>query len=279
MFKTILSKTQNELKAFCFKELKKYYKHVDNRKKFIYCKGTLPVMLVAHLDTVHKTIPTQIFHDKEQNIMWSPQGIGGDDRCGIFSILTLLERGYRPHVLFTCDEEIGGIGATAFAGSKIPLKNIKYLIELDRRGHNDCVFYDCGNEDFLKYVETFGFEEEYGSFSDICSISPVYDVASVNLSIGYYNEHTSSEYINLTHMNETIDKVAKMLDDSKVAPAFDYQETVYNYPSYWNNTKANLTSTGNCKDTTDKTLWYKLYGYESEEEFWLEEYGYVPKGQ
>ena len=33
------------------------------------------------------------------------------------------------------------------------------MIELDRRGKNDCVFYDCYCPDFIEYVEQFGFEE------------------------------------------------------------------------------------------------------------------------
>lgn len=279
MFKRILQKTQKELKNFCFGELRNYYKHVENRKKFIYCKGELPILLVAHLDTVHKQIPKDIFYDKEQGVMWSPQGIGGDDRCGIYAILTLLEKGYRPHVLFTTDEECGGIGATAFAKANIPLKDVKYFIELDRRGHNDCVFYDCGNEEFYAYVETFGFEEDWGSFSDICEISPVYDIASVNLSIGYYNEHRTEEYINVNHMNDTIDRVAKMLDDAKNAKAYDYQEVVYAYTgktTYFSGKTNAATLTKPAVGEKSKVAWYKAYGYDTEEEYWLEEYGYNP---
>lgn len=273
MFKEILKLTQKELKVFCAVELRKYYKSVQNRKKFIYCKGELPVLMVAHLDTVHKQTPRDIFHDTEQNVMWSPQGIGGDDRCGIFSILTLLERGLRPHVLFTCDEEIGGIGASAFAESKIPLTDVKYLIELDRRGEKDMVFYDCGNEDFIKYVEQFGFEEDYGSYSDIATISPVYDLASVNLSIGYYNEHRTEEYIKVDHMMATIDKVEEMLKDSvNLKEPFDFQETVWAYSGSWGKTS---TTT---KTYTPTTKWWEAYGYATEDEFWEEEYGYETKG-
>lgn len=269
MFKTILQTTQKELKAFCASELKKYYKGVQNRKAFIYCKGELPVLLVAHLDTVHRQKPTDIFYDQEQDVMWSPQGIGGDDRCGIFAILNLLEKGFRPHVLFTTDEEIGGVGAEAFVKAKIPLKGVKYLVELDRRGEKDMVFYDCGNQDFKDYVETFGFEENYGSFSDISTLSPEYDIASVNLSIGYYSEHHIEEYIKLRHMVNTIDKVAQMLSDiDNVKEPFDYQEEL-SYGGYGRfYTPKKTTST-----VVDK--WWEKYGYKTEADYWLEEYNYV----
>lgn len=269
MFKKILKMTQKELKSFCAFELRKYYKKIDNRKKFIYCKGELPVLMVAHLDTVHKETPKDIFHDQEQNVMWSPQGIGGDDRCGIYAILTLLKRGLRPHVLFTCDEEIGGVGASEFSKSGIPLDNVKYLIELDRRGEKDMVFYECGNEDFINYVESFGFEEDYGSFSDICYISPVYDLASVNLSIGYYNEHQLQEHIKLNHMMTTIDKVEAMLKDStQLEEPFDYQEVIFTGYTWGKSSTSKFTESEN---------WWKECGYASEDEFWEEEYGYSKK--
>lgn len=268
MLKKILQMTQKQLKSFSAAELRKYYKKVDNRKKFIYCKGELPVLLVAHLDTVHKDIPKDIFHDKEQDVMWSPQGIGGDDRCGIYAIFSLLERGLRPHVLFTCDEEIGGVGASEFSKSGIPLDDVKYLIELDRRGEKDMVFYECGNEEFINYVETFGFEEDYGSFSDICYISPVYDLASVNLSIGYYNEHRTEEFIKVKHMEATINKVEAMLRDSiTLEEPFDYQEVIFTGGfSYGKGTSYSPKS--------GFDSWWKECGYSSEDEFWEEEYGY-----
>ena len=36
--------------------------------------------------------------------------------------------------------------------------DLKYIIELDRRGSDDCVFYQCDNHEFDAYVEKFGFQ-------------------------------------------------------------------------------------------------------------------------
>ena len=57
----------------------------------------------------------------------------------------------------------GAIKAT----KKLSIPDIKYIIEFDRRGENDCVFQDCGNETFMNYVESFGFKTARGSYSDI----------------------------------------------------------------------------------------------------------------
>ena len=225
-FKRILKMDQETLKNYVYRKISAMYSDVENHGQYVYAKGDIPIMLVAHLDTVHKMAPQQILFDKYSGLMWSPQGIGGDDRCGVFGLLAVARKGLRPHLLFTTDEEIGGRGARAFVLNHQNLDvDLKYMIEMDRRGSQDCVFYDCGNNDFIQYVESFGFTENYGTYSDISTLSPQYDVASVNLSSGYYNEHTSSEYINVNHMFRTINKIIKMLKNEPKAPYFDYKES------------------------------------------------------
>lgn len=58
----------------------------------------------------------------------SPQGIGGDDRCGVFMVLQII-RSVNCHVLFCEDEETGGNGARAFERSRIKVK-VNYIVEI-----------------------------------------------------------------------------------------------------------------------------------------------------
>ena len=164
--------------------------------------------------------------------MMSPQGIGGDDRCGVYIILSLLKQlSVRPHILFTMDEEIGGIGAKAFAGyiANNKILNLKYIVEYDRKGNNDAVFYDCDNDDFTNFVEKFGFTRAYGTFSDISVIAPELGVAAVNLSSGYYNPHTEHEYVSMKDMENIIKMSLNMLNAE--CESFEYIEMKsYRYP-------------------------------------------------
>ena len=133
-FIKLCQKSQKQLKCFLSKELQKKYADVRNEDGFLYAQGTFPVLLVAHMDTVHKTLPINLELDKESMTLSSPQGIGGDDRCGIYMILQIIKR-FPCSVLFTEDEEIGCIGARKFA--KQPwVKDLQfnYMIELDRAG-------------------------------------------------------------------------------------------------------------------------------------------------
>lgn len=235
-FKKILKPKQDYLKKLVVKylEMKEYKPVVGDG--FVYAKGDIPIMLVAHMDTVHREQPKDIFYDSEQDVLWSPQGIGGDDRCGVYALMKILDT-HKPYVCFTEDEEMGCIGAGKFVKTIIPDDDVKFIIEIDRRGSNDCVFYDCGNEEFQKYIESFGFETKIGSYSDIVDISDEWEIASVNLSAGYYNEHTSQEIIKFKELNETIEKVKKILDDADNVGFFDYEKIRYNYPySYYGKT-------------------------------------------
>lgn len=253
-FKSILKKDQKGLKN----KIKHYLENIGYKTVagdgFIYAKGSIPILLVAHLDTVHKQKPSQIYYDSEQGVMWSPQGIGGDDRCGVYIILKLLSK-YKPHVLFTEDEEIGCVGAKKTTET-LKKPNVKFIIEIDRRGSDDCVFYDCDNKDFQKYIQDFGFTLAHGTYSDIVELSEEWDIASVNLSAGYYQEHTTSETIKTNDMIKTFERVAKILeDDSNNKTFFKYERMKYSTPSYQ-------------QTFTKDDYYHDQYGYVDENGYW-----------
>ena len=233
-----LRPTQEQL----FKRLCKRFKGktLVSRSNFVLVKGVAPVMLVSHLDTVHKESVKDICVTADGNILMSPQGIGGDDRCGCFALVKVHHAAQvKPWLLFTCDEEVGGIGAQAFADcfaqGRLPaeLDSLKCLVEIDRRGANDAVFYDCYNPDFEAYITGKGFKTAFGSFSDISVIAPALDVAAVNLSAGYYNAHRLNEYIVRSELEHTIERVLEIVADSTSAdfPRYEYDiGGYYDYP-------------------------------------------------
>ncbi len=229
-----LKPTQKQL----FRILLKMYQSrtVSSKGKFLLVKGEAPVLLVAHLDTVHKEPVQTICTSQKGNILMSPQGIGGDDRCGVYALVNAHDASEKkPWLLFTCDEEIGCIGARAFVEEyekgQLPteLSDVKLIIEIDRRGSKDAVYYDCGNENFEDYISSKGFKTEIGSFSDISIIAPVMGVAAVNLSSGYYNAHTLHEYINRRQIDSSIQKVIEIISDATKPdfPRFEYIESLW----------------------------------------------------
>lgn len=229
LMKSLMKMSQEQLHKVLYKYLTKYYDNIIIRDNFIIAIGDLSIGLVAHLDTVHKTLPCSFFYDQEQKVLWSPNGLGADDRAGIYGIIQIVEAGYRPHIILCKDEEKGGIGAGSVVQMfpEYPFDNLKCLIELDREGKKDCVFYECDNDDFVKYIEKFGFKTNFGSFSDISILAPQWGVAAVNLSIGYYKEHTLAEFLSLTDMEKTIEKVKSILDSEKEMLNYGYIPAIY----------------------------------------------------
>lgn len=232
-FEDFIYPKQKEL----FEMLKQMYRkrhHINFCKdKYILVQGEAPVLLLAHLDTVHKNPVKQICKSEDKNIWMSPQGIGGDDRCGVYAIVTAHEQSeIKPWLLFTCDEEIGGVGAERFCLSheknKLPkaLDDVKMLIEIDRKGKDDAVYYDCANYDFEDYITKKGFNTAFGSFSDISVVGPELGAAAVNLSSGYYNAHNLHEYINIRQLKDTIKKVVEIIADAARPdfPKYEYIE-------------------------------------------------------
>ena len=208
-FEQIFQLSQSSLKKALEAELTAIGYHAENKKGFLYAEGNVPILLVAHLDTVHFEPPETICYSADGAEMMSPQGIGGDDRAGVYMILRLIQNTHC-HVLFCEDEETGGKGARLFTKSGIDPK-ANFIVELDRKGSNDAVFYQCRNTQFEQLIESFGFRMNYGSFSDISILAPHFDLAAVNLSTGYYNAHQLGEYVRLDEVEDLIGRVEKLL--------------------------------------------------------------------
>ena len=238
-FVNICKMSQKKLKQYLCGKMKEIYPETTFiGDGYIFCKGEIPVLLTAHMDTVHDKLISNFYEDvqtdkngKVTHKISSPQGIGGDDRCGIYEILTVLEDGYRPYILFCEDEEIGGVGSAKFCKTEYikDLLDLKFLIELDRANANDLVFYSNDNRKFIEWIEDeTNWKIAWGSFSDICNLSPECGVSSVNLSCGYYNAHTLGEYVIVEEMLEAIKIVEHLLEASEeIKESFEYIKKKY----------------------------------------------------
>ena len=239
-FVKICKLSQKELRSYLISELAKYYDEVVKEDGFVYVKGNDKIALTAHMDTTprveygkrKKVKEVYEYVEKGKTIVHSPQGIGGDDRCGVYMIMEILKRTeLRPTIVFCEDEEIGCVGSSKFTKTDYikDLSDMYFIIELDRRGNNDIVFYDDTNEDFHKYVaEVTKYVEEWGSCSDISYLCPDCGVAGVNISCGYYDEHHVYEKVVLEEMERTLNTTIKLIKDGlEKGVQYEYIEKVY----------------------------------------------------
>lgn len=225
-FEMLCRMSQKKLKKHVTAELKDKYDVVINRDGYVYAQGEVPILLVAHMDTVHKELPKTIVY--EDGKISSPQGIGGDDRCGIYMILEIIKK-HKCSVIFCEDEEIGMVGAEKFIKEAFAKElEFNYMIELDRRGCDDAVFYDCDNPEFEDFITCDGdWKSSWGSFSDISTLAPAIGCAAVNFSCGYYNAHTTHEYVIVSEMETNIKKVCELIERTGENDKFEYIEAKY----------------------------------------------------
>lgn len=234
-FKKVCQMTQKELKKYVGQQLTKTHSTIISADGFVYAQGEFPVLLVAHLDTVHKQCPTEIIYDTNTYTVYSPQGIGGDDRCGVYMIFEVIKK-FNCSVLFCEDEEIGAVGAEKFINTKLARELIgtfNYIIEFDRKGSNDAVFYDCENSEFEEFITEEYYKYAWGSFSDISYVAPFLKCAAVNLSCGYYDAHTLKESVVIPDMEASIKAACNILGKTTEDDKFEYMEAPKRNKTYY----------------------------------------------
>ena len=162
--------------------------------------------IVAHLDQVQKT------HSKDFQVIdsgvilmgYSPsrhrmEGLGADDKNGIWIALKCLSRHDSIKVAFFVEEEIGCQGS--MKADMEFFKDVRYVIQPDRRGTDDLIttigWTDLCSKEFVKAIrpKRFGYKEEEGMMTDVLTLKENgLGVSCVNLSCGYFNPHTDYEF-------------------------------------------------------------------------------------
>jgi putative aminopeptidase FrvX len=173
------------------------------------------VLLSAHMDTVKGVLADRELIEKNGRISSSKGALGADDRAGIAIILTVLENinklGFDGtiKVAFSREEEIGCVGS-----GKIDPKwyeDVDLAIVCDRRNSRDivvgCGMAFCSNEvayfmEDVSKMADMDYKATEGGISDAMTFAEE-GINSINLSVGYYNEHTDREYVVISEMKDT----------------------------------------------------------------------------
>lgn len=194
-------------------------------KRFFYRRSQREnaVLLMAHADTVAYSFGHIVGEDDEKFFNKTGEILGADDRAGC-AMCAILGRELGHGVLILDGEESGQIGAIFLRENQPKLFSeictwYNFLVEFDRRNKSDFKCYEVGSDDFRTYLEnTLGFTEpDRYSATDICTIGK--PLCGVNLSAGYYNEHTKNECILKAVFLNNLSKYRKWLGN-KDLPVF-----------------------------------------------------------
>ena len=185
-------------------------------QNYLVFHGESALALVAHIDTV-KREHTRI-KQKGNVIRNDNEVLGADDLAGVYGIIMAAKHACAaslpmPTLIFTNGEESGGIGVSKLIEDKaLEIKGINLFVEMDRQGCNDFVYYSYNLPKAVKkYVKQWGYIEGVGSFSDISFLTEEYEIPAVNISCGYYHQHSAKETLHVDELELNIARVVQML--------------------------------------------------------------------
>lgn len=189
-----------------------------NNQKYVSC-------IIAHMDQIitHRG-PRVIsirngeirgFHKEDH----SQCSLGADDGLGICIALQLLEVLEDVKVLFTIQEEIGGTGAYVACINKKFFDNVNFFVQADRRGASDLIVHTNGiytaSDEFVNDIQDltkkYGYFCNYGTFTDVGILSESFFISGVNISCGYYNEHSKEEYTIISDTENCLNYIFEIL--------------------------------------------------------------------
>jgi hypothetical protein len=213
----------------------------------------------CHLDIIGNDFTGQLSIKngklKRKNALGQSKILGADDRAGLYCILNNLN--YIDNFILTTGEETG------LTGSRDIIKEFGELLSefpccivLDRRGNSDIIGtnnYYC-KDDLLDAIKKVlpSYSNSLGSVSDADNFSSF--LPCVNLSVGYYNAHTTNEYLNLKELlfiDSKIKELNTITGEFALPDNFSYDDYL---PQWYNDDDVYKKDTCDCCHMIDNTV-------------------------
>lgn len=215
----------------------------DNAGNLYVTKGvaeTYPC-ICAHMDQVQKNHSKDFMVIRSGDIIfgYSPksmaqQGLGADDKNGLWIALELLRVVPVLKCAFFVGEEIGCVGSSQADMSFF--SDVRFCIQPDRRNGGDLITEISGDicsEDFLKAIDykQFGYEPTSGLMTDVEELCDKgVGVSCINISCGYYHPHTDQECTSWSELCNALDFAAHIVE--KCTDVYPHDYASWYDPSY-----------------------------------------------
>ena len=185
--------------------------------------------VLAHMDTVHTFSYARELVISNGVITARyigsnhPCGLNADDCNGILVALQLLEKLPNLKVCFTTEEEIGAKGAEEAVNNCAFFEDVSFLMQADRRNADDLIVHTNGIysatkefvDDIKPIMNKYSYSEAYGLFTDVGVIADFYEISGVNVSCGYYHEHTNSECCVISELENCLNFMYEVINTLK----------------------------------------------------------------
>lgn len=145
--------------------------------------------------------------------------LGADDKAGTVAMLYMIHNNVPGLYYFFIGEERGALGSKAVCGD-YKFRKIKRVVSLDRRGISSIITHQqmipcCSIEFALELSKQFTendlplFLDNSGIYSDSFVFNDIVKNCT-NISVGYYNEHTTEECLNITYLEKLCEVLCKI---------------------------------------------------------------------
>lgn len=205
--------------------------------------------IVAHMDQVQERHSKDFIAYEAEDIIigFSPkhkeqQGLGADDKCGLWIGLKCLQKFDCLKLAFFVGEEVGCKGSGL--ANMTFFDDCRFVIEPDRKGSEDLItqigWTPLCSDDFLKDIgfKKFGYKETEGMMTDIEALKDHGLLLScINVSCGYYKPHSNEEFVYkpallncfafVEHIIKTCTKVYPHIDNTAYYEKQNYYGDIY----------------------------------------------------
>jgi len=246
-------------------------------------------LIIAHVDINQREEQIPTIHNIDGWIIGMLDGqqigAGHDDRAGIYFALLYAEHTtFDVRIIFTKDEEVGCLGTSALP--KWSLKNISMAVQLDRRGRSDISDFTNGvnvvSKSFKKRaiptLEKYGYQWQRTMFTDVGHLKShhMVDFCCMNISCGYYDEHTNNERLNVAQYQNAINFATELLITFGYEKQHHKAESKKEFKS-WNTPKWQSIGSTNGSKKSDRydSVWYSDFNDDKKDiDLWNESFNY-----
>lgn len=183
--------------------------------------------IVAHTDQVQKSHSDDFRCIESDGVILgysntakSLQGLGADDKNGIWVALKCLMKYDAIKVAFFVGEEIGCVGSSK--ADMTFFDDCRFVLQCDRRNGHDlitrCAYTELCSNEFVDAIdaEMYGYKEEDGMLTDVLTLKENgLEVSCVNMSCGYYNPHTDDEFTYVPDLQNCLEFVEHIIETCK----------------------------------------------------------------
>jgi len=268
----------------------------DSQGNYLLKIGDTRTIFASHFDTACKS-QTPVIHKIEGDIIRTDKTsiLGADDKAGVTIMLWMIKNNVPGTYYFFIGEEVGCIGS-GLAAKFIEFKGIyDRIISFDRRGTTSIITHQSGtrtcSDEFGKELarqlnnHRIGLEykiDDTGVYTDSAEFTSVIPECT-NISVGYYQEHTTNEHQDISHLTKLSnaclfvdwDNLPTKRDMNKVESKWDSSYSNYGRKTSYNGgSTTSWNSRGYSKTWNNSNFDKYDYGqYDNERDSYYDEYG------